>query len=72
MEKEDMVQIYDGILLSNTKEQIWVSSSDVDEPRACYTEWSQEEKNTIYYHIHMESRKMVLMNMFAGKEWRCR
>ena len=46
MEEEDMVQIYDGILLSNTKEQIWVSSSDVDEPRACYTEWSQEEKNT--------------------------
>ena len=28
------------------KKQIWVSSSEVDEPRACYTgEVSQKEKN---------------------------
>ena len=28
-----------------TKERIWGSSSDVDEPRAYYTEWSQKEKD---------------------------
>ena len=34
---------------------------------------SQKEKtNTIYYHIYMESRRMVLMNLFAGQQWRCR
>ena len=34
------------------KEWIWLSSSEVDEPRACYTEWSsQKEKNK--YHILM-------------------
>ena len=25
-----------------------------------------------YIYIYMESRKMVLMNLFAGQQWRCR
>ena len=32
--------IYNGILHSHKKEHIWVSSNEVDEPRAYYTEWS--------------------------------
>ena len=51
MDKEVVIDIYNGILLSHKKEQIWVSSSEVDKPRACYTEWSQKEKNK--YHILM-------------------
>ena len=35
-----MVHIYNGILLSHQKEWNWVSSSDVDEPRDCHTEWN--------------------------------
>ena len=37
-------------------------------------EISQKEKNKyrILRHIYMESRKMVLMSLFAGEEWRCR
>ena len=34
-------------------------------------QWSNSERektNTVY----MKSRKMVLMNLFSGKEWRCR
>ena len=50
MDKE-VVHIYNGILLSHRKECIWINSSEVDEPRACYTEWSQSEKNK--YHILM-------------------
>ena len=42
--KDDIVHIYNGILLSHKKEHIWVSSTEVDEPRACYRV-SQEEKN---------------------------
>ena len=34
---------HNGILLSHIKEQIWVSFSEVDEPKACYTEWSKSE-----------------------------
>ena len=38
------------------------------------SEVSQKEKNKycILTHIYMESRKMVLLNLFAGKEWRHR
>ena len=39
-----VMHIYSGILFSHKKEQIWVSSCEVDEPGACYTEWSKSEK----------------------------
>ena len=48
MDKQLVVHIYSGILPSHKKEQIWVSCSEVDEPRACYTKWSQTEKNILY------------------------
>ena len=32
------------ILFSHEKEHIWVSSNEVDEPRAYYTEWSKSER----------------------------
>ena len=31
------------------KEWIWVSSTEVDEPRACYTEWSKSEREKQIY-----------------------
>ena len=43
-------------------------------PRAYYTEWSKSEiEQQIWYinvhtYIYMKSRKMVLMNLFAGQE----
>ena len=38
MDKEDVVQIYNGILLSRKKEWNWVIYRDVDGPRDLYTE----------------------------------
>ena len=37
------------------------------------SEVSQKEKNKycIFIHIYMEARKMALMNLFAGQQWRC-
>ena len=54
MDKEVVVHIHNGILLSYTKECILVSSNEVDEPRAYYTEWSKKEKDTyrILTHIY--------------------
>ena len=43
MDKEVEVYIHNGILLSHKMERIWVSSDEVDEPRAYYTEWSESE-----------------------------
>ena len=38
MDKEEVVHIHNVILLSHKKEHILVSSNEVDEPRAYYTE----------------------------------
>ena len=35
------------------KECIWVSSSEVDESRAYYIEWSKSEKQIIYLYIYI-------------------
>ena len=71
MDEEIVVYIHNGILLSHEKEHIWVSSNEVDEPRAYYTEWSKSEekdKCSILTHIYMESRKVVLMNL-SVRQW---
>ena len=38
MDKEDVVRIYNGRLLSHKKEQNWVICRDVDASRGCHTE----------------------------------
>ena len=44
MDKEIVVHIYNGMLLSHKKEHIWVSSNEVDELRAYYLKWSKSER----------------------------
>ena len=57
MDKEVVVRIYNGILLGHKNEQIWVSSSEADEPGACYTEWSklEREKQILYINTYVWS-----------------
>ena len=52
MDKEAVVHIYNGILLSHKKKHIWVSSSEVDKPTVCYTEWSKSEREKQILHIN--------------------
>ena len=55
MDKEVVVHIHNGILLSHKKEHIWVSSDEVDEPRTIIqNEVSQKEKDkyNILMHIY--------------------
>ena len=54
------------------KEHIWVSPKEVDQPRAYYTECSKSEGERQLLYINtcmwtLESRKMVLMNLFVGQ-----
>ena len=42
-----------GILLSHKKERIWVSSNEVEEPRAYYTEWSKSEREQQILYINI-------------------
>ena len=44
MDKEVVVHIHKGISLSHKKESIYISSNEVDEPGAYYSEWSKSEK----------------------------
>ena len=52
MDREDVVRIYNVILLNHKKEWNWVVCRDVHGPRDYHTEWSKserEKKNIVYY-----------------------
>ena len=52
MDKKVVVHVHNEILLSYSKEHIWVSSNEVDETGAYYTKWSKPERKTpILYQI---------------------
>ena len=51
-DKEGVVHIYNGILLSYKKEHVWISSNEVDEPRACYTKWSKSDRERQISYIN--------------------
>ena len=56
-DKEDVVHIYNGILLSHKKERNWVICRDVDGYRDCHTEWSKSEISYINAYIwNLEKR----------------
>ena len=51
MDKEYMVHIYNGILLSHKKEWNNTIYSNVDEPRVCHTKWSKSDREIQIYDI---------------------
>ena len=55
MDKEDVVHIYNGILLSHKKERNWVICSHIDGSRDFHTEWSksEREKQILYINAYM-------------------
>ena len=52
MDKEVVVHIHNEILLSYKKEPVWVSSNEVDEARASYTERSKLERERQISYIN--------------------
>ena len=44
IDKEDVVHIYNGILLSHKKERNNAICSNTDGPRDCHTEWSKSDR----------------------------
>ena len=45
MDKDVVLHIYNGTLLSFKKEHIWVSANEVDETGVYYAEWRKSEKH---------------------------
>ena len=52
MNKKAVVHLHNGISLSYWKECIWISSNEVDETGAYYTEWSKLERKTPIQYIN--------------------
>ena len=52
MDKEVVVYIHNGMLLSYEKEHIWISSNEVDETGAYYTQWSKSERERQKLYIN--------------------
>ena len=52
MDKEDVVYLYNGLLLSHKKEQNYAICRDVNGPRDCHTEWSKSERGNQISHIN--------------------
>ena len=52
MDKEVLIHIHNGILLSYKKEYIWVSSNEVDETGAYYTKWNKSERERQILYIN--------------------
>ena len=57
MDKEDMVHIYNGILLSHKKEWNNASCSNTDGHSDCHTEWSKSDGEKQIYHLYVGSKK---------------
>ena len=55
MDKDDMIHIYNGILLCHKKEQNNAICSSMAATRECHTKLEKRKTNTIY-HLHVESK----------------
>ena len=72
MDKEDVVHIYNGILLSHRKKRNWVICSEVDGPRVCHTQWSksEREKQILYINAYMWNlEKWYRWTGLQGRNW---
>ena len=67
MDKEVVAHIHNGILLSYKKEHIWVSSNEVGETGAYYTD-SERETPILYISINMEFRKTLTVTLYARQK----
>ena len=57
MDKEDLVYIHNGILLSHKKEWNNVICNNRDGPRDYHTKWSKSERQIPYYITYMWNLK---------------
>ena len=64
MDKEDVVQIYNGILLGHKKEWNWVTCRDLDGPRVSYMEWSKSEREKQVSYIYK-----YMLNLEKWSRW---
>ena len=62
MDKEDVVHLNNGILLSHKREWNNAICSNMDGPRDCHTEWSKSDRQISYDIAYM-------WNLKKGYKW---
>ena len=77
MDKEVVIHIHNGILLSykKIKECTWVSSDEEDEPGAYYREWSksERERQTLYINTYIwDLERQYQWFYVQGSKHRCK
>ena len=72
MDKEDVVHIYNGVLLRNKKEWNNDTCSNMDRSRDDHIKWSKRKTTILWYHLYVESKKWshiqiipLQMNLFT-------
>ena len=70
---KDIVYIYiQWNITQPKKECIWVSSSEVDEPTACYTDWSKSERKKQISYINANTwnlKNWFWWTYLQGRDW---
>ena len=69
MDKEEVVHIYNGILLSHKKNKILpFAATWMDLEGIMLSEISQRKTNTVWYHLHVESKEYNKLVNITKKE----
>ena len=69
MDKEDVIYTYNGILLSHKKNEILpLVAIRMELEIIILNEENQTKTNIIWYHLYVESKKMVQMNLFTKQK----
>ena len=64
MDKEDVVHIYNGILLSHKREQNNAICSNMNGPRNCHTEWNKSDTER-----EISDDITYMWNFFKAYKW---
>ena len=67
MDKENVVHVYDGVLLGYKKEWNNAICSDMDGPKDCHTEWRKSDKDE-YHIVHVWNLKMATNELTYKRE----
>ena len=73
IDQEDVVHIYNGILLSHKKEWNNAIYSNMDGPRDYHTKWSKPDRERqmsydIAYMWNLKKKKMIQINLYTKQK----
>ena len=71
MDKEDVVHIYNGTLLSHKKKRNWVICWDVEGSKDCHTEWSKSEREKQILYTDACMWNLEKWYRWTGLQGRC-